>query len=254
MTRNATSSSLFLGARSLLACALVGASASFLGCQSTEPAPAPEEQAEPKGQREAELAAQAQAIEQGQPAERSERLEELDEARRERDTQRTHNARRYYLGGVRYLSMQPPQIEAATREFQYALAEDPLFYKAHFKLGYTYYHRGQYAEEIAEYRKCLAINGQYLPALINLGHALLAQDSLEDARGAYLAALGVEPHNAIARYNLGLIEFDLQNFESSAQHLELFLASGQAETTTRMGDQARTCLDRIREHRSAEAN
>lgn len=237
-------------ARPAIVGALCGVLGLSVGCQS-----GPETPSGNSGEaREAEVAAQAERIDQASgnpPAEATpgpRGAVDGPEGRQEQSTERTHNARRFYLLGVRYLSEQPPQVEAATREFQYALAEDPLFYKAHFKLGYTYYHRGQYEEEIAEYRKCLAINGRYLPALINLGHALLARDSLAEAREAYLAALDVEPHNAIARYNLGLIEFDLQNYDNSAKHLEMFLSSGQAETASRMGEEARTCLDRIRQY------
>ena len=223
------------------------------GCQSGQPI----EAQDPEGDR---VKAQADRIEQGAEGrgvderQRADRAEERSVAgaagqRTENDLERTHNARTFYLLGVRYLSEDRPRINDAAREFQHALAEDPLFFKAHFKLGYTYYHRGMYQEEIAEYRKCLSINERYLPALINLGHALLAQDELEKAREAYEGALQVEPSNPTARYNLGLIAFDLRQWDDSAKHLQAFLKSGQAETEGKMGDQARTCLDRIQQSR-----
>jgi tetratricopeptide (TPR) repeat protein len=216
-----------------------------VGCQSSQPT----ESKDPEAER---VKAQADRIEQGseQPTLASrDRSSDPAGQRTESDLERTHNARTFYLLGVRYLSEDRPRINDAAREFQHALAEDPLFYKAHFKLGYTYYHRGMYQEEIAEYRKCLSINERYLPALINLGHALLAQDELEKAREAYEGALQVEPSNPTARYNLGLIAFDLRQWDESAKHLTAFLKSGQAETEGKMGDQARTCLDRIQQSR-----
>lgn len=215
-----------------------------IGCQSSQPV-------EPKDPDAERVKAQADRIEGGKSSDDRHlgRRDRSASERTEKDLNRTHNARTFYLLGVRYLSEDRPRINDAAREFQHALAEDPLFFKAHFKLGYTYYHRGMYQEEIAEYRKCLSINEKYLPALINLGHALLAQDDLEKAREAYEGALQVEPSNPTARYNLGLIAFDLRRWDDSAKHLQAFLKSGQAETEGKMGDQARTCLDRIEQNR-----
>jgi len=169
----------------------------------------------------------------------------------EHDAAAAHRARTFYLQGVRFLSEKPPRVDEAVREFQLALEADPLFYKAHFKLGYAYYHKGQYELEIAEYLKCLSISSRYLPALINLGHAYLARDQLELARDAYRRALEIQPDHATCQYNLGLIEFDLQNWESSERYLEKFLASKRDETQGPMGDQARKCLDRIRERQGS---
>lgn len=212
-----------------------------VGCQSGQPE-------RPEDDRAEQVKDQAKRIQQ-QDVERDAERSEAADRRTDGDLERTHNARTFYLLGVRYLSEDRPRINDAAREFQHALAEDPLFFKAHFKLGYTYYHRGMYQEEIAEYRKCLSINEKYLPALINLGHALLAQDELEKAREAYEGALQVDPSNPTARYNLGLIAFDLRQWDDSAKHLQTFLKSGRTETEGKMGDQARSCLDRIQQNR-----
>lgn len=238
---------------------LVTVAGALAGCQaSPEEGPAPDQV---EAQRQDELKSQAdRVLAQGQRGERPDQRAERPTAptepgtgdeRFEHDAAAAHRARTFYLQGVRFLSEKPPRVDEAVREFQLSLEADPLFYKAHFKLGYAYYHKGQYELEIAEYLKCLAISSRYLPALINLGHAYLARDQLELARDAYRRALEIQPDHATCQYNLGLIEFDLQNWESSERYLQKFLASKRDETQGPMGDQARKCLDRIRERQGS---
>jgi tetratricopeptide (TPR) repeat protein len=153
----------------------------------------------------------------------------------------THRARRFYLQGVKLL-YDPPRVEEAIREFQLALEMDTQFYKAHFKLGICYYHKGQYDLEITEYKKCLAVNRSYAPAWLNLGHAFLARDELESARDAYKEVLGLNPKNRVALYNLGLVEFDLRLFTEARKHLQRFL---ELDGTGEMGEKARQYLEEI---------
>jgi tetratricopeptide (TPR) repeat protein len=163
------------------------------------------------------------------------------------DTERTRIAREVYLRGVRLLSGRP-NIEEAIREFQQALGVDPLFFRAHFKLGICYYMKGQYPLEINEYKKCLAINPQYVPGWLNLGHAYLARDELELARDAYERVLELDPNHAVALYNKALIEFDLHNEQESERLFRHFLrVDGEGE----MGARARQYLDEL-ERRTGE--
>ncbi len=164
-------------------------------------------------------------------------------ARPEHDPEAAHRARGFYLQGVKLLH-DPSRVDEAIREFQLALQHDTLFHKAHFKLGICYYHKGQYDLEIAEYRKCLAIVPQYVPAQLNLGHAYLARDMLEEAREAYQQVLAQEPNNAVALYNLGLVEYDLREFARSYDYLDRFLRVHQDDG--RMGERARMYLEEIR--------
>lgn len=157
------------------------------------------------------------------------------------DPERTRRAREIYLRGVRLLSGNP-RTEEAIREFQQALEIDPLFYRAHFKLGICYYMRGQYPLEINEYKKCLAINPKYVPAWLNLGHAHLARDELEAAREAYERVLDENPKHAVALYNKALIEFDLHNEPESLRLFRQFLTvDGEGE----MGERARQYLTEL---------
>ena len=159
---------------------------------------------------------------------------------------RAHRARRFYLQGVKLL-VEPPRSDEAIREFQLALEMDPMFYKAHFKLGICYYHKSQYDLEITEYKKCLAINRNYVWAWLNLGHAYLARDELEAARDAYEEVLGLSPDNRIALYNIGLVEFDLRLFDDSYKHLDRFQ---RVDGSGELGEKARQYLEEIRQRKT----
>ena len=148
----------------------------------------------------------------------------------------------------RLLESSPPQVDRAIREFQQALAIDPLYYRAHFKLGLCYYHRGLYELEINEYRKCLAINRQFTHAWLNLGHAYLARDELQQAREAYQRVLDLEPYHSVALYNRALVEFDLGNGGESLRLFETFL---EVDGSGEMGDRARRYVAEL-ERRSTE--
>jgi tetratricopeptide (TPR) repeat protein len=150
------------------------------------------------------------------------------------------------LQGVRLLH-EPARVDEAIREFKLSLEMDPRFYKAHFKLGICYYHKGRYELEITEYKLALAINRNYAPAWLNLGHAYLARDELELARDAYREVLNLDPDSPVALYNLGLVEFDLRQLDEASTHLKRFLeVEGQGE----MGEKARQYLEEIEARRT----
>lgn len=162
------------------------------------------------------------------------------------DPERTRRAREMYLRGVRLLSGNP-RIQEAIREFQQALEIDPLFFRAHFKLGICYYMNGQYPLEINEYKKCLAIMPTYVPGWLNLGHAYLARDELEQAREAYERVLEQDPNHAVALYNKALIEFDLHN---ESESLRLFRAFLHIDGEGEMGQRARQYLEELERRRA----
>jgi tetratricopeptide (TPR) repeat protein len=158
------------------------------------------------------------------------------------DPERSRRAREIYLRGVRLLAAGQPHVDEAIREFKLALEIDPLFYRAHFKLGICYYQKGMYAYEINEYKKCIAIEPKYVPGWLNLGHAHLARDELEQARDAYDRVLDLEPNHAVALYNLALVQFDLRNEQASRQLFRSFLeVDGEGD----MGKRAREYLSEL---------
>jgi tetratricopeptide (TPR) repeat protein len=204
--------------RAILALALVAAPVALTGCPSTTPGPG------------------------GEGAEKvSYDYDAGDPIVPSTDPERTRRAREIYLRGVRLLAGQP-RIDDAIRDFQQALEIDPLFYRAHFKLGICYYHKGQYPLEISEYKKCLAIQPSYVPAWLNLGHAFLARDELEQAREAYERVLELDPNHAVALYNKALVEFDLHNEPES---LRLFRAFLKVDGNGEMGQRATEYLKEL---------
>jgi len=110
------------------------------------------------------------------------------------DQEHSRRAREIYLGGVAALQASPPDVDRAMRDFQLALAADPLFYKAHFKLGICYYLQGKYHLEINEYKLCLATNRNYVPAWLNLGHAYLG---ITDHSQSSFQADGLDPERLL---------------------------------------------------------
>ncbi len=90
-------------------------------------------------------------------------------------------------------------------------------------------------DRINEYRLCLAIRNNFTPAWLNLGHALLARDELEEARSAYQHVLELDPNHVVALYNKALVEFDLGAMDTSHQLFERFLSVDQSggEMSTR---------------------
>jgi len=125
------------------------------------------------------------------------------------------------------------QVEAAIEAYQAALVHEPRSYRTHYRLAQCYYHLGDYALEMAEYRLCLAINPRYRPALLNLGHAATAVDDLDTARWAYYAYLDLSardrarldsPADRSVLYNLAMVERDLGNADEAEALLARFRA------------------------------
>lgn len=215
---------------------LVIVAAPLVGCQATQPTAAPQPAPVQSAANPASPALQSPPADDARVAESDVGLS---------PPEASHRARKFYLQGVKLL-YDPPRVEEAIREFQLALQEDNHFYQAHFKLGICYYHLGQYEREIFEYRKCLAVNPGYVPAQLNLGHAYLAQDMLEQAREAYRKVLDLDGTNAVALYNLGLVEFDLRDFDQSQKHLDKFLSGERSGEMSEMSERARQYLEEIR--------
>jgi superkiller protein 3 len=103
-----------------------------------------------------------------------------------------------YLG-ISYSQTGNPQIGAgilgiATRLY-------PRDQGAHFNLGVAYGAMGK-DEEIAEYKKTLEIDSDYIPAYLNWGGALYAKGQYEEAIELYKRALIINPLSASLHYSL----------------------------------------------------
>ena len=65
------------------------------------------------------------------------------------------------------------------------------------------------------YKKALAIDPQYEPALTDLALSFASQERLEQAAPLLRKVLRIDPHNGRAAYNLGLIAFRLKRYEEA---------------------------------------
>jgi tetratricopeptide (TPR) repeat protein len=74
---------------------------------------------------------------------------------------------------------------------------------AHFNLGIAYGAMGN-EDEIAEYKRTLEIDADYVPAYLNWGGALYAKGQYEQAIELYRKAIDINPLNAPLHYSLSV--------------------------------------------------
>jgi predicted CXXCH cytochrome family protein len=88
---------------------------------------------------------------------------------------------------------------------------------AHYNLGLAYGAMGN-PEEIAEYRRAIEIDRDYVLAYLNWGAALFAKGQYEDAIKIYREGIEVNPLFASLHYNLGLaLEQEKKTAEAEAE-------------------------------------
>lgn len=114
--------------------------------------------------------------------------------------------------------------QPALKAWERVLRDDPRAYRAHLERAQCYYRLGAWEEEIAEYKKALAINPAYPEALRRLGHALVVQDRLEEARTVYWRYVAQDERNARVLFNLAQIEGKLGDRAAEGRLLESFRA------------------------------
>jgi tetratricopeptide (TPR) repeat protein len=95
------------------------------------------------------------------------------------------------------------QITAAMRDYEQALAVDPLLSGPHINLGNAWQKLGRYPEAVAEYREALLLQSDAPEADNNWGNALNALGHPAEAVEKYQAALRLDPEYVDARTNLG---------------------------------------------------
>jgi tetratricopeptide (TPR) repeat protein len=130
-------------------------------------------------------------------------------------------ARRIFNGANDYFTAKI--WDTALTEYQKAVALDPTYDKAYFKIALCFYNMGKYDLEIEYYKRALQFNPRYTEARLNLAHAELSTDLLEDAVKDYRKVLELEPRHPVAEYNLGLLYLDLQQPELAAVYLRHYL-------------------------------
>jgi len=124
-----------------------------------------------------------------------------------------------YLG-INFAQTGNPQtgaqiLEVATRLY-------PKDQGAHFNLGIAYGAMGS-ADEIAEYKRTLEIDPDYVPAYLNWGGSLYTKGKYEEAIQLYRKAIEINPLSASLHYSLS-VALDQMNHKEEAE-AELALAA-----------------------------
>ncbi len=122
-----------------------------------------------------------------------------------------------YLGISYFAEGQPASgagiLSIATRLY-------PRDQGAHFNLGVAFGAMGN-PEEIAEYKKTLDIDADYVPAYLNWGGALYSKGQYEEAVALYRKAIAINPLSAGLHYSLSIALEQLNRKDEAAAEATL---------------------------------
>jgi tetratricopeptide (TPR) repeat protein len=96
-----------------------------------------------------------------------------------------------------------PELAAAQKELQAAIAIAPTAPQPHYLLGLAAKTQNQPEEAIAAFQKVLRIDANDVGANVNLGQLYAQQRKYPEAIAVLRTAVAAEPYNATALYNLG---------------------------------------------------
>jgi tetratricopeptide (TPR) repeat protein len=84
------------------------------------------------------------------------------------------------------------------------LAKNPNSWVSHESLGHALYHKGQWNDAMAEYKKTLEIDPTNAEAYNDMGNALFQTGQVDEAHVCYQQALKIDPNFAAAHCSLGV--------------------------------------------------
>lgn len=96
----------------------------------------------------------------------------------------------------------------------------PDTWSAHYNLGNYYYRRGMYDQATKSYEKAIEFEDEAIIPLVNAGMTYSILGNNVAAEENLLKALALEPDNASANLNYGLLLAQFQRFDQSKKHLE----------------------------------
>src|SRR5689334_11500523 len=96
-----------------------------------------------------------------------------------------------------------PDLPAAQKELQAAIAAAPSAPQPHYLLGLAAKTQNKPEEAIASFQKVVQIDPNDVGANVNLGQLYSQQKKYSEATAALRLAVAAEPYNATALYNLG---------------------------------------------------
>jgi len=116
--------------------------------------------------------------------------------------------------------VQQRQFDRAFPLLQQVLDRSPNDLKARNLMGIALSGAGRREEANGQFKKVLALDPRFVPALKNLAVNELALGRAEDARFHFEAALKVTPQDAACHWGLAEIAFADRDFKSAAAHYE----------------------------------
>jgi len=96
-------------------------------------------------------------------------------------------------------------------------------YEINIRLGWLNYLAGKHKESIALYLKAIALMPAATEPLWAVINPLTKLDSWKEIEKMYLSILKIDPKNAAANYNLGLIYYYRKDFLTAKKHFDISL-------------------------------
>jgi tetratricopeptide (TPR) repeat protein len=97
-------------------------------------------------------------------------------------------------------------------------------YEVNIRLGYLNYMAAKFQEASNYYKKCLELAPKSVQARLGMVNVLAALEKWDEVIIQYKEILKVDPGNAKALYNLGLIYFNRSDFNNAQVYLNSYLA------------------------------
>lgn len=111
------------------------------------------------------------------------------------------------------------RLEGLFREYVQVQRQNADMPAALLQLGLFYIHRGDAPSAEAMYREALHLNGQLLPAYLNLADLLRGQSRDEEARELLQGALALDEDNGNTLHSLGLLETRMGETDRALDYL-----------------------------------
>ena len=129
-----------------------------------------------------------------------------------------------------------PDLPAAQKELQAAIAASPAAPQPHYVLGLAAKTQNRAEEAIASFQKVLQIDANDVGANVNLGQLYAQQRKYPEAIAALRIAVAMEPYNATALYNLGTSLLRSGQREEGQKVIAQFQELRQRGTGTTLGN------------------
>jgi len=97
---------------------------------------------------------------------------------------------------------------------------DPASYHINARLGYLCYLSGMLTESVAYYQRAVELKPYAIEARFGLTLPASTLGNWAQVRDQYIKILEVDPQNTRANYYLGLMEYNIENYELAARHFE----------------------------------